>query len=65
MTQLQSASPNPKTVAIIGSGVSGLVCAHYLVASHKVTIFEANDYLGGHVNTIDVALKTPRKLKKR
>lgn len=64
MTQLQSASPNPKTVAIIGSGVSGLVCAHYLVASHKVTIFEANDYLGGHVNTIDVALKTPRKLKK-
>lgn len=64
MSPLKTANSTPKTVAIIGSGVSGLTCAHYLVASHEVTIFEANEYLGGHVNTIDVTLKTPRKLKK-
>ncbi|MCL4163381.1 UNVERIFIED_CONTAM: hypothetical protein GTU68_035841, partial [Idotea baltica] len=42
-------------VAIIGSGISGLACAHRLVASHHdVTVFEANDYIGGHTATIDV-----------
>lgn len=52
-----------KRIAIIGSGVSGLTCAHYLVAQHKVTIFEANDYIGGHVNTIDVTLQDGKKAK--
>lgn len=41
-------------LAIIGSGISGLVCAHRLCAQHDVTLFEAGDYLGGHANTIDV-----------
>ena len=53
-----------KRIAIIGSGVSGLTCAHYLVAEHEVTIFEANDYIGGHVNTIDVALQDGKKAKR-
>ena len=52
-----------KRVAIIGSGVSGLTCAHYLGAQHEVTVFEANDYIGGHVNTIDVALQDGKKAK--
>ncbi|MGP5203041.1 NAD(P)/FAD-dependent oxidoreductase [Psychrobacter aquimaris] len=52
-----------KRIAIIGSGVSGLTCAHYLVAQHEVTVFEANDYIGGHVNTIDVALQDGKKAK--
>lgn len=52
-----------KRIAIIGSGVSGLTCAHYLVDEHKVTLFEAADYIGGHVNTIDVALQDGKKLK--
>lgn len=53
-------TPITKRIAIIGSGVSGLVCAHYLVAKHEVTIFEANDYFGGHVNTIDIQLAEPK-----
>ncbi len=53
-----------KRVAIIGSGVSGLTCAHYLVKLHEVTIFEANDYIGGHVNTIDVTLQQGKKSKR-
>ncbi|MGP4848445.1 FAD-dependent oxidoreductase, partial [Marinobacter sp. 1Y8] len=53
----------PKRIAIIGSGVSGLTCAHYLGTQHDVTVFEANDYIGGHVNTIDVALQDGKKAK--
>ncbi|MGP9557506.1 NAD(P)/FAD-dependent oxidoreductase [Psychrobacter sp. AOP7-A1-24] len=52
-----------KRIAIIGSGVSGLTCAHYLGMQHDVTVFEANDYIGGHVNTIDVALQDGKKAK--
>ncbi|WP_201538679.1 NAD(P)/FAD-dependent oxidoreductase [Psychrobacter immobilis] len=52
-----------KRIAIIGSGVSGLTCAHYLGAQHEVMIFEADDYIGGHVNTIDVALQDGKKAK--
>ncbi|MER2164932.1 MAG: FAD-dependent oxidoreductase, partial [Psychrobacter alimentarius] len=52
-----------KRIAIIGSGVSGLTCAHYLISEHDVTVFEANDYIGGHVNTIDVALQDGKKSK--
>lgn len=52
-----------KSIAIIGSGVSGLTCAHYLAAQFDVTVFEASDYIGGHVNTIDVTLQDGKKHK--
>ena len=38
-------------IAIIGSGVSGLVSSLILSRKHNVTIFEKNSYLGGHVHT--------------
>jgi predicted NAD/FAD-binding protein len=41
-------------IAIVGSGISGLVCAHILSRKHRVTLFEAGGYIGGHTNTIDV-----------
>lgn len=41
-------------VAIVGTGVSGLVAAHLLHDRHDVTVFEASDRVGGHVNTIEV-----------
>lgn len=43
-------------IAIIGTGVSGLVCAHRLHREHDLTIFEAGDYIGGHTHTVDVPL---------
>jgi len=41
-------------IAIVGAGVSGLVCAHLLRDGHDVTVFEANDYAGGHTHTVRV-----------
>ena len=41
-------------IAIVGSGVSGLVAAHLLHDAHDVVVFEARDRIGGHVNTIEV-----------
>ena len=41
-------------IAIIGSGISGMTSAHYLHSHHDITLYEANSYLGGHTNTIDV-----------
>lgn len=39
---------------MIGAGVSGLVAARLLDARHAVTVFDANDYAGGHTRTLDV-----------
>lgn len=41
-------------VAIVGSGVSGLVAARQLHQRHEVTIFEAGERIGGHVHTWSV-----------
>jgi predicted NAD/FAD-binding protein len=45
-------------VAIIGAGVSGLVCAHMLHAEHELVLFEAGDEPGGHANTVRVETET-------
>ena len=41
-------------IAIIGTGISGLGCAHFLHQRHDVTLYEAADYIGGHTNTVTV-----------
>ncbi|AOW82891.1 NAD(P)/FAD-dependent oxidoreductase [Vibrio mimicus] len=43
-------------IAIIGTGISGLTCGYYLHRYHDITLFEANDYIGGHTATVDVEL---------
>jgi uncharacterized protein len=44
-------------IAVVGSGVSGLVSAWLLSRRHSVVLFEANDYLGGHTHTHDILLR--------
>ena len=51
-------------VAIVGAGISGLGCAHALLAEQRhglsVTLYEAALRPGGHTNTVDVALDGTR-----
>jgi len=41
-------------VAVVGSGISGLVCAHLLGPRHEVVLLEAQDRIGGHTHTRDL-----------
>ncbi|MBA5762571.1 FAD-dependent oxidoreductase [Vibrio sp. 404] len=44
-------------IAIIGTGISGLTCGYYLHKQHDITLFEANDYIGGHTATVDIEIE--------
>jgi uncharacterized protein len=41
-------------IAIVGTGVSGLVAAHHLHRQHEITVYEAAARIGGHTHTVDV-----------
>ena len=43
-----------KHAAVIGGGVAGIVAAHLLQKTRRVSLFEAGDYLGGHTHTIPI-----------
>ncbi|WP_244214280.1 NAD(P)/FAD-dependent oxidoreductase [Pedobacter jejuensis] len=44
--------PGGAKLAIIGSGIAGMGCAHKLQHKYDITVFEEADYVGGHTNTI-------------
>jgi predicted NAD/FAD-binding protein len=41
-------------IAIIGGGISGLTASYLLYKDFDITLFEANDYIGGHTHTVPV-----------
>lgn len=43
-----------RRIAVIGTGISGLSAAWLLSKRHEVEVFEADDRIGGHSNTVDV-----------
>jgi len=47
-------------IAIVGSGIAGLASSWLLSRVHEVTLFEANDYLGGHTHTHEVQIAGER-----
>jgi predicted NAD/FAD-binding protein len=42
-------------LAIVGTGIAGLGCAHFLHRSFDIELYEQGSYAGGHTNTIDLA----------
>ncbi len=42
------------SIAIIGSGISGLSAAYFLSEKYQIKLYEKNNYLGGHSNTVIV-----------
>ena len=52
-----------RRIAVVGSGVAGLTAAHVLQRAADVTLFEADDRLGGHAHTHDVADPDGRMLR--
>jgi len=44
-------------IAVVGSGIAGLSAAWFLSKEHHVTLFEKENYCGGHSHTIDVTLE--------
>jgi len=47
-------------IAVVGSGIAGLSAAWLLSRRHQVTLYEADDRLGGHTHTVDVSLDGQR-----
>ena len=42
------------STAIIGTGIAGMGCGHFLQKETELTFYEQNDYVGGHTNTVTV-----------
>ncbi|GAA5142291.1 hypothetical protein GCM10023340_05530 [Nocardioides marinquilinus] len=49
----------PRSVAVVGSGVAGLVAAHVASRTARVTLYEADARLGGHADTHNVVETGP------
>ena len=43
----------PLDIAVIGSGIAGMAAAWLLSKNHRVTVFERDDRIGGHSNTVE------------
>jgi predicted NAD/FAD-binding protein len=48
----QTATPGSR-IAVVGAGIAGLSCAWLLSKRHDVTLYEADDRIGGHSNTVE------------
>lgn len=52
--RISSGNGSGLRIAVIGAGIAGLGCAWLLSRHHHVTLYEAEDRLGGHSHTVDV-----------
>lgn len=55
MTEKIEGIERRQNIGVIGGGVAGIVAAYLLEKKHNVTLFDKNDYLGGHTHTIEIA----------
>ncbi|MYR57657.1 FAD-dependent oxidoreductase [Streptomyces sp. SID625] len=54
MKDITMTQPTTPRVAIVGAGVSGISAAYHLRERAQITIYEREDRLGGHANTVEV-----------
>lgn len=62
MNYIHSPKNHRLNIAVIGTGIAGMSAAWLLNQRHSVTVYEKNDRIGGHSNTVDAitpAGKTP------
>jgi predicted NAD/FAD-binding protein len=59
---MRGSNPERRRVAVVGAGVSGLTAAYILQRTSDVTLYEADDRLGGHAHTHDVESASGRVL---
>ena len=53
MNAIDLASVRRYNIAVIGTGIAGMSASWLLDRKHHVTVYEANDRIGGHSNTVD------------
>ena len=51
-------------VAVVGGGISGLAAGYFLSRRHRVHLFERDNRLGGHTNTVVVPVVPPVTAKR-
>ncbi|AQR62301.1 NAD/FAD-binding protein [Brevundimonas sp. LM2] len=42
-----------RRIAVVGAGIAGLSCAWLMSKTHDVTLYEADERIGGHSNTVE------------
>ncbi|HVS14929.1 MAG TPA: FAD-dependent oxidoreductase [Thermoanaerobaculia bacterium] len=50
-------APAGQRIAIVGTGIAGLTVAHRLHRRHELTLYEAEDRVGGHTHTVEVEVE--------
>lgn len=62
MTERDATNVRHKRIAVIGTGISGLSAAWLLSKTHDVTVYEADDRIGGHSNTVEIEVEGRRSV---
>jgi predicted NAD/FAD-binding protein len=47
-------TPGGQKIAVVGTGIAGSVAAYHLASNHDISVFEADNRVGGHTHTHEV-----------
>ena len=53
MNHISFPDQRPSRIAVVGTGIAGMSAAWLLNQRHQITVYEKNDWIGGHSNTVD------------